>query len=556
MTKPGSAVQPSRRLRSTAVVLAVAVWLAGRGLSVSAEIDQLPSYSIPGDRWFEHSISYERDEDHFKYGSLGGERGYKGQVGFGLPYWIWVAMPELFPEYLPDKKPGRGYASFGYIYEPGGDPRFQLPVGTSQRNSLTLDRVWINCGACHTGTVRETPRSEPQIVLGMPANRYNQGEWVRFLFAAASDPRFTGDQMVRKIRELEKERRKVLAQGRLAGPRLPGELNPLEEMIYKRAVVPLMKSRLLFLKDRLGFIQFATWGPGRVDTFNAPKALLNFPMQLAPEAEKRGNADLPSVWYQKGREGMQLHWDGNNTSVAERNLSASFAATIPPLIDKCSLRRMARIMETLAPPPFPRERIDPALAERGAPLYNAHCAACHGASTPPFRRDGEVGKLVGTVVPLQAIGTDRWRLDSYTPELVKSQNSIYAEYPLRDSRECPGDPGSKAYPARFNHFRKTHGYANSPLDGIWLRAPYLHNGSVPNLRELLEPAANRSKTFWTGYDVYDYDNVGFVTQGPEAQAEGWLYDTSLPANGNQGHEYGTRLSPEEKDALLEYLKTF
>jgi len=51
--------------------------------------------------------------------------------------------------------------------------------------------------------------------------------------------------------------------------------------------------------------------------------------------------------------------------------------------------------------------------------------------------------------------------------------------------------------------------------------------------------------------------TGLITWTPtQAQAEGWLYDTTLPANGNQGHQYGTQLSPEEKDALLEYLKTF
>jgi len=68
---------------------------------------------------------------------------------------------------------------------------------------------------------------------------------------------------------------------------------------------------------------------------------------------------------------------------------------------------------------------------------------------------------------------------------------------------------------RFSHFRKTFGYANSPLDGIWLRAPYLHNGSVPTLRDLLQPSANRPKTFYRGYDVYDQKNVGFVTDVAE-----------------------------------------
>jgi hypothetical protein len=537
------------------VVLVAGALLCGAPLSA---IDPPLTYSVPGG-FFDHPVTYRLDTDHFKYGSLGGERGYKGQVGFGLPYWIWVALPELFSDHLPDRRPGKGYSSFGYIYEPGGDVRFQLPVGTSQRRDLGLDRVWLNCGACHTGTVRETPQSPRQIVLGMPANRYNQGAWAKFLFDAATDEKFSGDRFVLKIRQLERERRKVIAQGRLAGPGLPPELSFLDEQIYRLFVVPVMRERLLMLRDRLGFIDFATWGPGRVDTWNAPKALLNFPMDRARKEEQIGNADLPSVWNQKAREGMQLHWDGNNTSVQERNLSAAFAGAIPPTLDKCSLRRMARFLETLEPPPFPEAKIDRALAARGEPLYNQYCAGCHGASRPPFQRAGELGKYVGTVVPLARIGTDRWHFDSYTPELAKAQNSLYSQYPMARSRACPGDPEATSYPARFSHFRKTDGYANSPLDGLWLRAPYLHNGSVPNLRALLEPGARRPREFWTGYDVYDFADVGFVTEGPEAEAQGWRYDTSLPANGNQGHEgraYGTELSPNEKDALIEFLKTF
>lgn len=545
MTTPGSDLCSLRRW----AILAALVFGAVGPLSAT---DVPPTYSVPGG-FFDHPVSYRDDQAHFMYGSLGGERGYKGQVGFGLPYWIWVALPELFPEHLPDKASGRGYAAFGYIYEPGGDVRFQLPVGTSQRRTIGIDRVWINCGTCHTGTVRDTPESPARIIPGMPANRYNQGAWIKFLFDVATDEKFTGDRLILKIRQLEKERRRV--QGKTAGPRLPPELSVLDEQIFKTVIVPLMRERLLMLRDRLGWIQFETWGPGRVDTFNAPKALFNFPMEKAPDREKLGNAELPAVWNQKAREGMQLHWDGNNTSVGERNLSAAFAATIPPTLDKCNLRRVARYLETLQPVAFPPERLDRDKAARGAPLYNSHCAKCHGASAPPFKREG-MGELVGTVMPLAEIGTDRSRFDAYTPELARAQNSLYAEYPLAHSSACPDDPEARSYPARFTHFRKTDGYANHPLDGLWLRAPYLHNGSVPNLRALLEPVDRRPKVFWTGYDVYDYANVGFVTEGREAQAQGWRYDTSALGNGHQGHEYGTTLPPDDKDALIEYLKTF
>jgi hypothetical protein len=100
---------------------------------------------------------------------------------------------------------------------------------------------------------------------------------------------------------------------------------------------------------------------------------------------------------------------------------------------------------------------------------------------------------------------------------------------------------------------KNHGYCSPPLDGLWMRAPYLHNGSVPTLRDLLEPT--RPATFYRGYDVFDPVNVGFISSGPEAEHAGWRVDVTVRGNGNLGHVYGTDLTGPEKSALLEYLKT-
>jgi hypothetical protein len=88
------------------------------------------------------------------------------------------------------------------------------------------------------------------------------------------------------------------------------------------------------------------------------------------------------------------------------------------------------------------------------------------------------------------------------------------------------------------------------LDGIWLRAPYLHNGSVPTLRDLLLPAAQRAKVFYRGSDIYDQTSVGFRSDAGPTQI-----DTSRSGNSNAGHEYGTSLGDADRDALLEYLKT-
>jgi hypothetical protein len=89
---------------------------------------------------------------------------------------------------------------------------------------------------------------------------------------------------------------------------------------------------------------------------------------------------------------------------------------------------------------------------------------------------------------------------------------------------------------------------------VWLRSPYLHNGSVPTLRALLF-VDERPRAFYRAYDVYDFDSVGYVSSGPQAAKLGWNYDTSLPGNSNQGHLYGTELAADDKLDLLEYLKT-
>jgi hypothetical protein len=235
---------------------------------------------------------------------------------------------------------------------------------------------------------------------------------------------------------------------------------------------------------------------------------------------------------------MQLHWDGNNTMVEERNKSAAFGTgTTPATIDLEAIGRLENWLLDLKAPAYPFS-VDATLAARGAPIYREYCASCHGANGQDFS-----GVQVGKVTPLADIGTDRGRLDSYTYELAVNQATLYAGYPWR-----------------FQHFRKTFGYANMPLDGVWLRAPYLHNGSVPNLRALLEPAAKRTRTFYRGNDLYDQKNVGFVADvATEAGRNYFLYDTRLPGNGNGGHEgkaYGTSLPAADKAALVEYLKTF
>jgi hypothetical protein len=235
---------------------------------------------------------------------------------------------------------------------------------------------------------------------------------------------------------------------------------------------------------------------------------------------------------------MQLHWDGNNTMVEERNKSAAFGTgTTPPTLDRTAIGRVEDWLLTLPAPKYPYE-IDTQVAQRGAQAYAYYCASCHGAGPTDFKGDS-----VGKVTPIAEIGTDRRRLDTYTYDLAVTQSTLYAGYDWR-----------------FANFRKTFGYANMPLDGIWLRAPYLHNGSVPTLRDLLEPASLRPAVFYRGDDVYERTRVGFRSDvaGEEGRVF-FRFDTAAPGNSNIGHEgerYGTQLPTADKDALVEYLKTF
>lgn len=452
-------------------------------------------------------VTYESPVEQFKYGSTGGER------DAGIPVALWNLLPDLFQKYLP----GKGYESLGFIYETNRP----FPIGVSRRNVQGVDRVFLNCAVCHVGTYRESANAPRRIVVGMPANGMNLQAFERFLFACARDENFNANRIADEIAKRRSD-------------------DWINRLLFRYVAVDIARGRLLTLASRFSFMdREPDTGPGRVDTFNPPKVLLNFRMDDLPEREWVGNCDLPSIWNQGRRTNMWLHWDGNNNSVDERNRSAAFGTgALPPTLDRASLKRMKDFIWTNAPPPWPFEA-DMVKAGRGGILYQQYCARCHGLSGKDFS-----GELVGQVTPIEDIKTDRHRLDSYSEDLCANQNLLYAAYPDE----------------RFKHFRKTFGYANQPLDGIWLRGPYLHNGSVPTLRDLLEPASNRPKEFYRGYDVIDRQRVGFVSTVPEEKGRKFFkFDTRLAGNGNQGHEgpdYGTSLSAEDKDAIVEYLKTF
>jgi hypothetical protein len=113
--------------------------------------------------------------------------------------------------------------------------------------------------------------------------------------------------------------------------------------------------------------------------------------------------------------------------------------------------------------------------------------------------------------------------------------------------KTPGGPPEPYEPTSLTDLKA------SPLAGVWATGPYLHNGSVPTVYELLSPPEERRKVFWTGGREVDLEKLGFISdEAPDL----FRFDTSLPGNRNTGHVYPPRgLTPDERLAIIEYLKT-
>ena len=123
------------------------------------------------------------------------------------------------------------------------------------------------------------------------------------------------------------------------------DLDLLDRYLVYPVAIALMRERLLMLPGASpSSTSKPDWGPGRVDTFNSAKVLFNFPMDKLPDARaERRRPTFPRSGTQGPRKGMQLHWDGNNTMVEERNKSAAFGTgTTPPTLDLRSDRRASK----------------------------------------------------------------------------------------------------------------------------------------------------------------------------------------------------------------------
>lgn len=436
--------------------------------------------------------AFASEEEFFKYGSV------RSELLLGLPYPLFVTLPRVFPDLLPG--PG-GFAAFGLPWEEGKP----LPVGLSLK-TLGFPRVTINCAFCHTTSYRETADDPPTYVVGGPTHTLRLQKLLRFLFAAANDPRFTSTRLMIEMS-------------------MDFDMSLLDRALYYFFIIPFTREAIQQAEKQFAWIdKRPDWGPGRDDPFNLVKFILN----QQPDDDTSGNSDIPAIWRLDDRDGQALHLSGEAlTPNAVVTLSAVGIASLPFKDFKDRNARIEAYLRKLQPPAYPFG-VDADLAARGGELFAANCADCHAAG----------GSRVGTVIPLDEIGTDPGRSDSFDTDDAERANRRFRLLGVDDSE-----------------FTAASGYVARPLSGVWLLAPYLHNGSVPHLRALLSPPAERPRSFYRGHDVYDQTNIGFASGADTAAAGAWRYDVDVRGNSNAGHVFGTTLSADEKAALIEYLKT-
>jgi len=245
-------------------------------------------------------------------------------------------------------------------------------------------------------------------------------------------------------------------------------------------------------------------------------------------------------------------------------------------------------------PPLDQQKV-----ARGAGLYAQHCQHCHlpprpelladletfvdkKGPEPKYWRKNDLGNwfIKVTDIPIEEIGTDPHEATDFkgrtadTGDLGKGVVSARAGLELVtrgiaarffEKNNIPPEEHAAWAGGRDPNdvaVRDDLIYKARPLNGIWAVAPFLHNGSVPNLYLHLSPRSDRPSTFWVGSKRFDPVKVGYDT----AEMSGaTLFDTSKPGNSNSGHEFkdgpigngviGPLLSPDDRMAIIEYLKS-
>jgi len=274
--------------------------------------------------------------------------------------------------------------------------------------------------------------------------------------------------------------------------------------------------------------------------------------QWAPP--KPAPIDISGLSFSRDR--MLANWDGNQGASARTLASGTSATGDPRKVNVEIHEPMNPFIEHLPPTPYPWD-VDLDRAKTGRNLFIEHCARCHAPRDPELRK---------TIYSAATLGVDSARSETNTEVsrhmlagLVLETCAIYREgNPGRPGTDFCLPRGDSQDAMLADYFADTpmrvregdNGYKADMLHGLWTRAPYLHNGSVPTLGALLCAQA-RPASFFRGNVNYDNKMLGFEwASGPsERYSEHDVvlfkrFDTNVLARGNRGHYYGNELCPD------------
>ena len=473
------------------------------------------------------------------------------------------AVLRAFIKIYPDLFPRSDLSHLGLI----PDPEFGWPIGFSKKEVKHLgglSSIGVNCAACHVAEIHAPPAPTLR-VLGATSHFDAEaffGSVITATFRTADSNNMKNfltaylDQVTSpaeaqggaafegKWGEESKQITDAIAADPFGNKNIePGELHnlapadlrldahkigskeggPLTHLAHSSLKLFHNMRAALHIPDQPPKKAPPSSGPGRNDAFGLLSAgLFNAPQPYAP-------VKYGLVWNVANRH--WVHWDGNTRSPLGRNLLASLGLGAPlhgkhGELDFAVVKRQTDLSELIQPPHYPY-RIDQAAAERGSAQYNAKCVSCHGGAESDKR-----------LYSVTQVGTDPLRAKLFTKDQAGRFNKFLAELESV-GYEAPKEEG----------LRSTGKYWAPSMDGVWARSPYLHNGSVRTMQELLTAPAQRAKTFQRGSQEYDETQMGYQDSGS------YQFDTSSRGNSNSGHNYGTNLSTEQKRDLIEYLKT-